>query len=202
LQRYVVEIADSLPLRELRDARALRAVAHPFRLRLLDLIERFGTVTSAEASTATGESTGSCSFHLRQLAKYGFIEPAPGRDGRERRWRRATAGEHIPAALGEESRRAGVELGKQLVDRFANDAAYWLERREQLPPEWQEGVLDQELLFLTPEEVGELGRAVVDLFSHYRGRTQKPSSRPRNARAVRAATLLFPVPDAVDGDAR
>ena len=61
-------------LRQLRDPRVLRAMAHPFRLTLLELVERRGTLTSAEASALTGESTASCSFHLRQLAKYGFIE--------------------------------------------------------------------------------------------------------------------------------
>jgi hypothetical protein len=183
-------------MREVRDARLLRAVAHPFRLTLLDLIERLGTMTSAEASRATGESTGSCSFHLRQLAKYGFIEPTEGRDGRERRWTRATAGEHIPAALDHEASRAGTELGKLLVDRFANDAAYWLEQREDLPDEWQEGaVLDHELLYLTAGELRDLARAVVALFAAYHERTNDPSLRPADSRAVRAGALLFPLPD-------
>ena len=181
----------------MRDPRVLRAVAHPFRLELLDLIEQRGTLTSAEASVATGESTGSCSFHLRQLAKYGFIEAAQGRDGRERRWARATAGERIPAALDEESARAGTELGKLLVDRFASDAHYWLERRDDVPREWQDGaVFDQELLYLTPSELRELSKAVVELFAAYRWRTTDLPSRPPASRPVRAAALLFALPDA------
>jgi Helix-turn-helix domain len=186
-------------IRELRDPRLLRAVAHPFRLELLDLIERRGTLTSAEASAATGESTGSCSFHLRQLAKYGFIEAAQGRDGRERRWARATAGERIPAALDEGSARAGTELGKLLVDRFAHDARNWLERRADAPREWQDGaVLDQELLYLTPAELRELSQAIVGMFAVYRRRTNDVAARPGASRPVRAATLLFALPDEID----
>lgn len=189
-------------MREVRDPRALRAVAHPLRLDLLDLIEQRGTLTSAEASVATGESTGSCSFHLRQLAKYGFIEAAPGRDGRERRWARATVGERVPDAPDEESARAGTELGKLLVDRFARDAHYWLERRDDVPREWRDGaVLDQELLYLTPSELRRVSNAVVEMFAPYRLRTNDVASRPRGSRPVRAAALLFALPDQ-GGDAR
>jgi hypothetical protein len=180
-------------IRDLRDPRALRAVAHPLRLTLLDLVEQRGTVTSAEASAATGESTGSCSFHLRQLAKYGFLEPAEGRDGRERRWARATEGERIPGELDEESHRAGTELAKLLVARFANDAEAWLERRDELPAEWQDAaVLDQELLYLTPVELRDLSAALLALFKLYRERTNDPELRPPASEPVRAAALLFP----------
>jgi Helix-turn-helix domain len=180
-------------IRDLRDPRALRAVAHPFRLTLLDLIEQRGTVTSAEASAATGESTGSCSFHLRQLAKYGFLEPAQGRDGRERRWTRATAGERIPGELDDESQRAGTELAKLLVARFATAAEAWLERRDELPQEWQDAALfNQELLYLTPAELRDLAAAVLRLFAVYRERTSDLEARPAASKPVRAATLLFP----------
>ena len=199
LQSYIGNIPrrpKTRPIRDLHDPRALRAVAHPFRLTLLDLVERRGTLTSAEASAATGENTGSCSFHLRQLAKYGFLEAAAGRDGRERRWQRATVGERVPASPDSALTRAGTELGKVLVDRFASDAAYWLERRDDLPREWQDAsVLDQELLYLTPAEARKLARALVDLFAPYRSRTSAPSTRPVRARAVRAGALLFPLPD-------
>jgi DNA-binding MarR family transcriptional regulator len=184
--------------RELRDARSLRAVAHPLRLTLLELLERRGTLTSAEASLETGESTGSCSFHLRQLAKYGFIEAVPGRDGRERRWARATAGERVPARLDDESTRAGTELGKLLVDRFAGEARRWIERRDDVPGEWEEGaVFDLELLYLTPSELRALSSAVVELFAGYRGRTTELATRPKDAGPVRAAAVLFALPDQV-----
>jgi Helix-turn-helix domain len=182
--------------RELRDPRTLRAVAHPVRLALLDLLERHGTLTSAEASAETGESTGSCSFHLRQLAKYGFIEPVRGRDARERRWRRTREVERVPGGLAGGAQVAAAEVGKLLVARFAAEAEAWLDRRHETSPEWQEaGVVDSELLYLTDDELRELGGAVVELFAAYRGRTTKPELRPGRSRPVRAGALLFPLPE-------
>lgn len=68
-------------------AQALRALAHPLRLQLLRLAAIDGAVTSTTASEHTGETRANCSFHLRLLGKYGFVEPAPMRDRRERPWR-------------------------------------------------------------------------------------------------------------------
>ena len=191
-------------MREVRDPRVLRAMAHPFRLTLLDLIERRGTLTSAQASALTGESTASCSFHLRQLAKYGFIERAEAADGRERPWKRATTGERVPDPHEPELSRAATEVTKLLIDRFARESTYWLERRTDLPQEWQGGVIDEELLYLTASELRELARASTQLLAKYRGRTAGPSSRPPGSRPVRAAALVFPLPwdDADEGRAR
>lgn len=72
-----------------REATALRALAHPLRLRLLGLLAAAGTLTSTEAARHTGENSANCSFHLRLLAKYGFVEQAAGPDRRARPWRLA-----------------------------------------------------------------------------------------------------------------
>src|SRR6266545_2466652 len=82
----------SLPKSESRelDPRAMRALAHPLRLTLLELAGLEGSLTATRAATLTGESSASCSFHLRQLAKYGFLEEAEGGEGRERPWRLRT----------------------------------------------------------------------------------------------------------------
>lgn len=71
---------------------ALRALAHPLRLQLLRLAAEAGEITTSAASIRTGESSANCSFHLRLLARHGFLESAPGRDRRERPWR--VAAEH------------------------------------------------------------------------------------------------------------
>ena len=74
-----------------RDAKALRALAHPLRLRLLAVASSKGSITTTSASEHTGESSANCSFHLRLLARYGFLEPTGGRDRRERPWRLAAS---------------------------------------------------------------------------------------------------------------
>src|SRR3984885_1511212 len=74
----------------LTDPRALRAMAHPIRLSLIGLLRREGPLTATQAGELIGESSASCSFHLRQLAKYGLVEEAGGGHGRERPWRATT----------------------------------------------------------------------------------------------------------------
>lgn len=68
--------------------RRLVVRAHPLREALLRLIDRDGTTTSTIAARELGESTGSCSFHLRRLEALGVIEAAPGGAGRVKPWRR------------------------------------------------------------------------------------------------------------------
>jgi hypothetical protein len=167
-------------------------MAHPFRLHLLDLIVRRGTLTSAEAAAATGESTASCSFHLRQLAKYGFIEPAEPRDGRERPWKRAEGGERIPDRIEPDAARAASEAMKVVLDRALLELVAWLDHYQELPEEWSGAVLDEELLYLTPDELRELSNDVVDLLARYRKRTTDPATRPEDSRPIRALAALFP----------
>ncbi|MGW4402821.1 winged helix-turn-helix domain-containing protein [Nonomuraea sp. NPDC004702] len=70
------------------DPQVLKVVAHPLRVRLLGLLRSDGPATASELGRKVGESSGSTSYHLRELFKYGFIEEDPDRrDGRERRWR-------------------------------------------------------------------------------------------------------------------
>src|SRR2546423_11325721 len=72
--------------RELRDPRALRAMAHPVRLRLMEELLIRGPATATELAERVGENPANCSWHLRQLAKYGFVEEAGGGTGRQRPW--------------------------------------------------------------------------------------------------------------------
>ncbi|RKE22812.1 helix-turn-helix domain-containing protein [Streptomyces sp. TLI_171] len=80
------------PAIRLTDPRALRAYAHPTRMALVGLLRREGPLTATRAAELLGtESVASCSFHLRQLAKYGLVEEAGGGHGREKPWRATAA---------------------------------------------------------------------------------------------------------------
>ena len=78
--------------RRLTDARVMRAMAHPTRIELMELVAREGELTATRAAELLGLSPANCSFHLRQLAKYGFVEEAPPVPGRVRTWRRGSIG--------------------------------------------------------------------------------------------------------------
>jgi DNA-binding transcriptional ArsR family regulator len=74
--------------RRIQDAGTLRAVAHPLRVRLLGALRVDGPATASELGRRFGESSGSTSYHLRQLERFGFVEEDPDQpNARDRRWR-------------------------------------------------------------------------------------------------------------------
>ena len=84
---------EALPgLRRVSDAKTFRALAHPVRMALIELLVLSGPLTATEAGERIGESPTTCSFHLRQLARYGFVEEAGGGKGRARPWKRSFRG--------------------------------------------------------------------------------------------------------------
>jgi len=72
------------PNRTIADAPSLRALAHPTRLALIEAIAVSGALTATQASVIVGESPTACAYHLRTLARLGFLEQADGGHGRER----------------------------------------------------------------------------------------------------------------------
>src|SRR4051812_14770407 len=73
----VGDMPDQIPLEpaiQVTDVRALRALAHPLRNRLLGLLRLDGPATASRLARVVGESSGATSYHLRQLAAYGFVE--------------------------------------------------------------------------------------------------------------------------------
>lgn len=122
---------------ELTDPRALRAVAHPIRLELIGLLRRSGPLTATQAADRIGESPASCSFHLRQLAKYGLVEEAGGGRGRARPWRATASSTLWPTSgTGHELDEAAAMLSRVVVERYFAQALEWLERRRTEPREW------------------------------------------------------------------
>src|ERR1700734_2398541 len=79
-------------VRQLTDSRTLRALTHPVRIALIEALLLHGAMTATEVGEQIGESPTTCSFHLRQLAKYGFVEEAGGGKGRSRPWRLTSVG--------------------------------------------------------------------------------------------------------------
>jgi DNA-binding transcriptional ArsR family regulator len=68
---------------------ALRGLVHPFRLRLLDLLQADGPATATTLARRIGESSGVASYHLRVLAEHGFIVEGTTRGTARDRWWRA-----------------------------------------------------------------------------------------------------------------
>jgi predicted ArsR family transcriptional regulator len=187
---------------QLTDPRALRAVAHPTRLKLLSELRRVGPLTATQAGERIGESPAACSFHLRLLAKYGLVDEAGGGRGRARPWQ-ATAMGHEWASRGPggEPDEASDLLTRVVVERWFEEALGWIERRAEETEEWAEAaVFDDRLLYLTPAELEDLNRQVAELVEPYMRRVTDPVARPGEARAVIFIQLGFPIDDEGEAD--
>jgi DNA-binding transcriptional ArsR family regulator len=183
---------------ELTDAAALRGLAHPIRLRLVGLLRREGPLTASAAARALGESSGSTSYHLRQLERFGLVEEAGTGRGRERPWR-ATAlyTSWAPAPESPELAEASLVLDRLIVGRYAERLGEWIERRGDEPREWVEASsLGDSLLYLDVEELAALRDGLRALAEPYLERNTAPELRPPEARPVALVQIAFPVDEA------
>jgi predicted ArsR family transcriptional regulator len=184
-----------LPSLELRDPRALRAVAHPLRLQLIGLLRREGPLTATQAGERLGHSAQSCWFHLRQLARYGLVEEAGQRRGRERPWRATAQSTRLPSvATTPELAAASELLLTVLAEGYFEALLRWVNGREQAPAEWQQAApFGDSLVYVTAEELAGLKAEVRALVDRYAERTADRSLRPPGSRPVTWLHLAFPV---------
>ncbi|MBS1888269.1 MAG: helix-turn-helix domain-containing protein [Actinobacteria bacterium] len=182
---------------QLTDPRALRAVAHPTRLKLISLLRRLGPLTATQAGERIGESPAGCSFHLRSLAKWGLVEEAGGGRGRERPWQ-ATANGHEWAARGpsEEVDEAGDLLTRVVVERWFEEALGWVDRRREETREWSDAaIVGDRMIAVTPAELEDLDRQIGALLAPYMERVGRPEAQPEGARVATLVQLGFPIAD-------
>ncbi|WP_329037776.1 winged helix-turn-helix domain-containing protein [Streptomyces sp. NBC_00178] len=179
------------------DARTLRGLAHPLRIRLLNALREFGPATASGLADRLGESSGATSYHLRQLAAYGFVEDDPERGkGRERWWKAAHTGTVFGAAADfthhadPEVRGAiGVVL-HEVATTHAQELNTWLGTMHEWPDEWQRAMdISDFKLRLTPELALELVGKLHEVMSSYRGRVPDDTE---GAGVVRTHLHMFP----------
>lgn len=180
--------------RKITDARAMRALAHPVRLALLEALSVEGTLTATQAAEKVGESPSSCSFHLRQLAKYGFVEEAGGGAGRERPWRRLHQGFSMERVHPDpETNLAAALLEHTAVEGYLRNLREWMATSASYPADWQNAAWTTEtLLYVTPEELRTLGEEVNALIDRYRDRVADRTKRPPRSRPVEALLFSYP----------
>jgi predicted ArsR family transcriptional regulator len=182
---------------QLTDPRALRAVAHPTRLKLIALLRRLGPLTATQAGERIGESPSGCSFHLRSLAKWGLVEEAGGGRGRERPWQATARGHEWPTrGPSEEVDDAGDLLTRVVVERWFDEALQWVDRRRKDPHEWWEAsVANDRMIAVTPAELADIDRRIGEILDPYMDRVGHPETQPEGARTAIYIQLGFPIPD-------
>ncbi len=193
-------------LRKITDARTLRALAHPVRIAILEALSLGGPMTATEVGEQISESPTTCSFHLRQLAKYGFVEEAGGGKGRARPWRMTTHGMEITNTHDDPDTEIAIDaLVSMFRERQLDRYRTWRETRATYPRRWRDAAEDADLVFhLTAGELKQLSEDLLALLrSRFPERNTDPSLRPPGSVPVEMLVLAYPLtlPPA-DGDDR
>jgi predicted ArsR family transcriptional regulator len=163
----------------------MRALAHPVRLTILELIHERGTANATECAREVGGSPQACSYHLRALAKWGIVRQVESADGRETRWT-ATSKALRFSSGGDRTKgfsAAAAALKTTVLGRDEGVVAEFLSREHELPSEWREAAtLSSGFLQLTVEELEEVVRRVLEISREFADRTE--NDRPDGARRV------------------
>jgi DNA-binding transcriptional ArsR family regulator len=177
----------------LQDPRAIRALAHPARMAIIDALASGDELTATECAELTGLSPSATAYHLKFLERYDFAEPAPARnDGRERPWR-ATG--HRTSFDLDTSTPAGAAataaVGLAFIDRSRALAAAFVATEHEEPEEWRKvAFLANADLWLTADETRKVTTALTAVLEPYRGRAL--GNRPDGTRRVRIMNMVFP----------
>ncbi|WP_327297690.1 MULTISPECIES: winged helix-turn-helix domain-containing protein [unclassified Streptomyces] len=178
-------MASHKPVRTI-DARSLRALAHPLRVRIMESLRRDGPATSTTLAEEFGESTGTVSWHLRQLAENRFIEEDVERGTKRERWWRAVEDHQVlhTAQLSKEDPSARVTADayvQELIQLYFQRASAYA--AQEWPAEWESAgtIANWDDLRLTPARLRELNdelMAVVDKYYPAEGEASAPGSLP------------------------
>ncbi|WP_432829489.1 ArsR/SmtB family transcription factor [Dactylosporangium sp. CA-092794] len=156
---------------------AMRALAHPVRLELIELLKREGPLTATEAGERLGQRPGNMSWHLQILARHGFVTEAGEKSGRRRPWRLTAPGLQFETDTPE---------SRALLDAVvASDVAALMRAGS-------DAFMSRQTLYLTPDELTALHERVDEVFAPYLERVTDPSKRPPGSAPVRTILALLP----------
>jgi hypothetical protein len=185
------------------DPRALRALAHPLRWQLIDLIGSEATATATRCAEVLGESVASCSYHLGILGKYGYIELVPGQGGKEKPWRLTSHEQNLDSGdLDTEDALAAEAATGAFLDHELARMKQRLSRLGLEPEPWRAAsFLLGTTTWMTAGELREITDQLRQLLLAHTERAADPASRPPEAREVRlfgVASVAPPVTPSKD----
>ncbi|MEV3930124.1 MULTISPECIES: helix-turn-helix transcriptional regulator [unclassified Streptomyces] len=181
---------------DITDPQAMRALAHPVRLAILDRLHRHGPATATDLAPDVGATPSVTSWHLRHLAGFGLVRDSePGPDRRRRRWEAVARGFRFETPLDpadEEGRSAARVLSRQMFQRTADLPARWAAEVEPtLDPAWSRaaGLADTRVV-VSPEELAAIEDGIERVLAPYV--TRDPAERPADGRGVRLLRYALP----------
>jgi predicted ArsR family transcriptional regulator len=182
---------------EIVDPAAMRALAHPLKWALMEVLLVEGSATSTRCAEVVGDTQANCSFHLRQLARYGLVEEAPTTSKRDRPWRLTSTDQSWSTVQPDESRaRAASELERVFIQHEMAKLMRWECSSHTYPEEWRRAALRTGAQTrLTETELADLAEEISELMFTYRDRLDDPSTRPEGSRPVRLFAVGYPLPD-------
>ena len=172
--------------RTISDPKELRALAHPLRMRLLQLIAQEGKLTATQCAALVSESVANCSYHLNTLAKYAYIEQADGGQGREKPWQVVHDGHSWTNVSSDPEAAQAADAASNAFLDFALDKMRERYRTGNLEPdEWREAIgFSDSSEFLTPAELLAMRTDIEAIMRQYMERRDDPGRRPAGARPV------------------
>jgi DNA-binding transcriptional ArsR family regulator len=188
--------------RKLTDPRVIRALAHPVRIALLEALVREGPLTATAAAELLADSPGNMSWHLQTLAKYGYVEEAEGGVGRRRPWRLVSMG----TSYDEDPDDTELSVAATGLTKLGNERAFdrldrWMNERGGYPRDWQHAWFSaNNISYLKPDELRQLGDDLLEVILRYRDRTVHPELRPEGSLPVSILAYGFPIEPTPSGN--
>ena len=170
------------------DGPVLKALAHPLRVQLLDILSQYGPQTASSMGKRVGESSGATSYHLRQLARHGLVREIENRgSGRERWWERPRGALTVSTSSSEQDpavREAARQVNRHFVQGRAEAlAAFTASNPSELPAEWVDAAMLSTLnAQLTADQLQQFTREMEAILREkleaYRSEPGTPGARP------------------------
>jgi DNA-binding MarR family transcriptional regulator len=178
------------------DARSLRGLAHPLRMRVYQLLQK-APATGKAVAEKLGISSASASYHLRQLETYGFIREDPDMGtNRERWWRTAAEGFRLPEHLDTEAPELTTALRHAIAASWSERLGAAVNQWSAQPEGWREAqLMSDRTLSLTLEQTESLRAELVEVLDRHTAEGEKGVPGERTVH-VQLAAFPDPGPDA------
>jgi DNA-binding transcriptional ArsR family regulator len=178
----------------LRDPRAIKALAHPARLAVIDELFAGRKLTATECGEIAGLSASAMSYHLRALEKWGIVRRSEASgDGRERPWEAAGEGLMVDSAEPRASAAGEAILVSRQLDRERADILGWISSQDEAADSWYDStVISSGVFWLSHDEVKQLSDRISAMMAEMPRRSS--SDAPQGARQVRVSFHAVPLP--------